>query len=159
MIKWLSNGQRIFSTFVAMVTGCEGQRRNRIWASEIKLNQTTFAIRELCSQFTFLQWSYFYAKENKLLWEKRGAKENFYLLYCIFVLKNFSNVFKVPLWDHVYTQFLFDQTSVSLSVWCLEGACFQCPQTCTGEFKIRVLGCDFFCKLNSWLHNQQCLHS
>lgn len=77
VVKWLNDyqmGKGFFCTFVAMVTGYEGQRRNGIWAWEIKFNQTTFGIRELCPQFTFLQWSYFYAKENKLIWEKKGRK-------------------------------------------------------------------------------------
>lgn len=84
VVKWLSDyqmGKGFFCTFVAMVMGYEGQRRNGSWTSEIKLNQTTFAIRELCPQFTFVQWSYFYAKESKLSWEKRGGKGNFYLLH------------------------------------------------------------------------------
>lgn len=140
VVKWLSDyqmGKGFFCTFVAMVTGYEGQKRNESWTSEIKLNQTTFAIRELWPQFTFSQWSYFYAKENKLFQWKRGGKGNFHLLYSIFLLKNFNFFFQIPPWYHVDTQFLFNQISVSLFILCLEGNSLQHSKTCILYWEIQ----------------------
>lgn len=100
----------------------------------------------------------FMKRKTNSFGKKRGGKENFYLLHTIFLLKNFF--FKIPLWDHVDTQFLFNQIPVALFILCLErGFHSALTDFYTGEFNIRVLGCDFFCKLNPWLHNQQCLLS
>lgn len=90
-------GKGLFSPFVAMVTTCEGWRRNRMRTLEITLNQTAFAVRELCPQFIFLQWHYFCAKKNQHVKKKRKKwskkkKEHFSPLLYLFT-ENFTNLF------------------------------------------------------------------
>lgn len=161
VVKWLNDyemGRGLFSPFVAMVTTCEGWRRNRMRTLEITLNQTAFAVRELCPQFIFLQWHYFCAKKNQHVkkkekrWSKK-KKKSIFLLYCICLLKTlliYLFIFYYFIYLFLYqfaAIFIFSYCLVRLlnpfvfSVWSVLSALgLVC---CTGELKTTALVCGF----------------
>lgn len=159
VVKWLNDyemGRGLFSPFVAMVTTCEGWRRNRMQTLEITLNQTAFAVRELCPQFIFLQWHYFCAKKNQHVkkkekrWSKK-KKEHFSPLLYLFT-ENFTNLFIYLLLFYLFLYqfaaiFIFSYCLVRLlnpfvfGVWSVLSALgLVC---CTGELKTTALVCGF----------------
>lgn len=157
VVKWLNDyemGRGLFSPFVAMVTTCEGWRRNRMRTLEITLNQTAFAVRELCPQFIFLQWHYFCAKKNQHVKKKKKKgeakkKKSIFLLYCICLLKTlliYLLLFYLFLYQFAAI-FIFSYCLIRLlnpfvfGVWSVLSALgLVC---CTGELKTTALVCGF----------------
>lgn len=89
-------------------------------------------------------------RKQTLLGKKKGVEKITFIFFAPHFCSRLFYFFfcKVPLWDNGGTQFLFNPflSPSSFCVW--KGVSFSTHRLlcCTGEFKIRVLGCEFSAK-------------